>query len=91
MAYKQWIALKIRNRLRKGDIRVKEARLESENSTRAAKTTRSAQTSAPWGAHPNVFDPLDWDPHTSDYSIHHDPVQQDSTIGNMEFVIAKLA
>lgn len=47
--------------------------------------------SAPWGAYSNIFDIQEWDPSTSDYSISHDPVSQDGTIGNMELVIAKLA
>lgn len=46
--------------------------------------------SAPWGAHPNILNVLDWDPNTSNYSIHKDEVQQDSTIGNVEIVFAKL-
>lgn len=47
--------------------------------------------SAPWGAFPNILNILDWDPNTSDYSISKDDVQQDSTIGNVEIVFAKLA
>lgn len=47
--------------------------------------------SAPWGAYSNVLSIRDWDPNTSDYSVIKDDVQQDSTIGNVEVVIAKLA
>lgn len=47
--------------------------------------------SAPWGAYPNKLEIRDLDPNTSDYSVVPTPVQQDSTIGNVEVVVAKLA
>ncbi|KAK7963577.1 aegerolysin type hemolysin [Apiospora sp. TS-2023a] len=140
MAYKQWIGIKNRSRLRKGDLRIKHAKLQSgkfyegnkDNEISASDVdkiviapqsqgtvyscgrsdaaigTEGEYTlydwdgehetkicriywSAPWGAHPNIFQIRDWDPNTSDYVIHKDDVQQDSTIGNVELVVAKLA
>ncbi|KAK9444440.1 aegerolysin family protein [Metarhizium brunneum] len=127
MAYKQWIGIKNRSRLRRSDIRIKDAKLESPseinkiviapqseasvhscgrsdadigtegqytldewNVTHETKIYR-VYWSAPWGAHSNVLSILDWDPNTSDYSVIKDDVQQDSTIGNVEVVMAKLA
>ncbi|CAH0025881.1 unnamed protein product [Clonostachys rhizophaga] len=140
MAYKQWICIKIRNRMHKSDIRVRDARLESGKFYKGSKDNEISTDevgklvvppqgqgiicscgrsdaaigtegyvtlyewdgehetkicrvywSAPWGAYSNIFDIQEWDPSTSDYSISHDPVSQDGTIGNMELVIAKLA
>ncbi|KID74767.1 Asp-hemolysin [Metarhizium brunneum] len=140
MAYKQWIGIKNRSRLRRSDIRIKDAKLESGKFYRGNKDngigpseinkiviapqseasvhscgrsdadigTEGQYTldewnvthetkiyrvywSAPWGAHSNVLSILDWDPNTSDYSVIKDDVQQDSTIGNVEVVMAKLA
>ncbi|KAK8918034.1 hypothetical protein H634G_00878 [Metarhizium anisopliae BRIP 53293] len=140
MAYKQWIGIKNRSRLRRGDIRIKDAKLVSGKFYRGSKDneitpseinkiviapqseasvhscgrsdeargtegqytlyewngtheTKICQVywSAPWGAYSNVLSIRDWDPNTSDYSVIKDDVQQDSTIGNVEVVIAKLA
>ncbi|KAH0596386.1 hypothetical protein MHUMG1_05502 [Metarhizium humberi] len=140
MAYKQWIGIKNRSRLRRSDIRIKDAKLVSGKFYRGSKDneitpseinkiviapqseasvhscgrsdeargtegqytlyewngtheTKICQVywSAPWGVYPNVLSIRDWDPNTSDYSVIKDDVQQDSTIGNVEVVIAKLA
>ncbi|CAH0057212.1 unnamed protein product [Clonostachys solani] len=112
--------------MRKGDIRVKEAKLEPSKCYRGSKDNEGqglisscgwsdaaigtegyltfyewdgedetkmcrVYWSAPWGAYKNIFDILDWDPNASDNSIMKDEVQQDSTIGNVEIVCAKLA